>query len=113
MIGVCAERLYWRISLAVSKPSMSGMLTSSRIAANSVLEDLLQRLGARADADQVVAEVLEDGVKTSSFSGRSSTMRMLARSPSSCAEVVELRVQRHSQPLSTASRFIGSTGFDR
>ena len=29
------------------------------------------------------------------------------------AEVVELGVQRHSQPLRTASRCIGSTGLER
>ena len=44
MIGVCAERLYWRISAAVSKPSMSGMLTSSRMTANSRSQHLAQRL---------------------------------------------------------------------
>ena len=35
MIGVCALRLRCRISAAVSKPSISGMLTSSRITAKS------------------------------------------------------------------------------
>ena len=29
------------------------------------------------------------------------------------AEIVELRVQRHSQPLRTASRLSGSTGLER
>ena len=35
MIGVCAERWRSRISAAVSKPSMPGMLTSSRMTAKS------------------------------------------------------------------------------
>ena len=61
MIGVCAERLYWRISAAVSKPSMSGMLTSSRITANSCFSTSRQRLAARAHADDALPEVLEDG----------------------------------------------------
>ena len=82
MIGVCAERLYWRISAAVSKPSMSGMLTSSRITANSCLQDSLQRLAARARADEFWPRSSSTVRKTSSFSGRSSTIRMLARSPS-------------------------------
>jgi hypothetical protein len=35
MIGVCSELLRCRMSRAVSKPSIPGMLTSSRINANS------------------------------------------------------------------------------
>src|SRR5882724_1828582 len=80
MIGVCADFLYWRISFAVSRPSMSGMLTSSRITANSRAstsrsasepERTVTRFWPRS------SRMLE---KTSSFSGRSSTTRMLALS---------------------------------
>ena len=60
MIGVFSKRGCWWIRLAVSKPSMPGMLTSSRTTANSSLHQLLERLDARARAHQVLAEPLED-----------------------------------------------------
>src|SRR5215510_410157 len=80
MIGVCAERLYWRISFAVSRPSMSGMLTSSRITANSRC-----RLSVSAsDPERTITRFCSSSSrivrKTSSFSGRSSTIRMLVLS---------------------------------
>ena len=80
MIGVCAERLYWRISLAVSKPSMSGMLTSSRIAANSLFRISFSASAPERAQTSSWPRSSSTVWKTRSFSGRSSTMRMLARS---------------------------------
>ena len=48
MIGVWADRLRARISGAVSKPSMPGMLTSSRMTAKSFFSTCAQRLLAGA-----------------------------------------------------------------
>ena len=45
---------------AVSKPSMSGMLTSSRMTAKSCSQQLPQRLRAGAGRDEVLAQVLQD-----------------------------------------------------
>jgi hypothetical protein len=90
MIGVRADRLYWRISLAVSKPSMSNDDVGSP---RTRFEDLLQR-SRGAGADQLVAGSSSTISKTRAF-------RVVDdedwRSPSS-AEVVEFRVQQHSQP---------------
>src|SRR3954466_10794831 len=76
MIGVCAERLYWRISFAVSRPSMSGMLTSSRITANSRCRISF----SASDPERTITRFWPSSSrivrKTSSFSGRSSTIRM-------------------------------------
>ena len=77
------------------------------------LEDLLQRLRARAGADQVVAEVLENGLEDEQLLRQVVDDEDAGALAIVFAEVVEFRVQRHSQPLRTASRFIGSTGFDR
>src|ERR1044071_4740267 len=76
MIGVCAERLYWRISFAVSRPSMSGMLTSSRITANSRCRISF----SASDPERTITRFWSSSSrivrKTRSFSGRSSTIRM-------------------------------------
>jgi hypothetical protein len=77
------------------------------------LEDLLQRLRARAGADQVVAEVLENGLEDEELLRQVVDDENAGALAIVFAEVVEFRVQRHNQPLRTARRFIGSTGFDR
>ena len=82
MIGVCAERLYLRIRLAVSKPSMSGMLTSSRITANSRCSTSRKASVPERTKIRFWSSSSSTVRKTSSFSGRSSTTRMLARSGS-------------------------------
>ena len=80
MIGVWADFLYWRTSFAVSRPSMSGMLTSSRITANS--RDSTSR--SASEPERTITRFWPSSSrivwKTSSFSGRSSTTRMLALS---------------------------------
>ena len=52
-----------RIRLAVSKPSMSGMWTSSRIAANSSFSRRRKRLARRAHAHHLQAGLLEHGLE--------------------------------------------------
>src|SRR5919106_817245 len=77
MVGVCAERLYWRMRRAVSSPSMSGMLTSSRITANS----RARTSRSASDPERTMIRFCPSSsrmvLKTSSFSWRSSTTRML------------------------------------
>src|SRR6185503_18905599 len=80
MIGVCAERLYWRISFAVSRPSMSGMLTSSRITANSRCRISFSASDPERTMTRFCSSSSRIVWKTSSFSGRSSTIRMLVLS---------------------------------
>jgi hypothetical protein len=113
MIGVCAERLYWRISPAVSKPSMSGMLTSSRITANSRCRISFSASLPEPHADDLVAEVLEDGAEDEQLLRQVVDDQDARAFVARIAQVVELRVAQHNQPLSTASRCIGSTGLDR
>src|SRR5436190_14659117 len=78
MIGVCAERLYWRMSFAVSRPSMSGMLTSSRITANSRFSTSFSASPPERTVTRFCPSSSRMLEKTSSFSGRSSTTRMFA-----------------------------------
>src|SRR5678815_4054339 len=80
MIGVCAERLYCRISFAVSRPSMSGMLTSSRITANSRCRISFSASDPERTSTRFCPSSSRIVRKTSSFSGRSSTIRMLVLS---------------------------------
>ena len=61
MMGTCCRRGRCRIIAAVSKPSMSGMLTSSRITAKSRCQQLPKRFGAGPHADHVLAEIGEQG----------------------------------------------------
>jgi hypothetical protein len=110
---VFAERLYLRISAAVSKPSMSGMFTSRRTAANSFLR--ISRSASAPERAQTSScpRLSSTVVKTSSFSGQvvddeDAGALVVVRS-----RFVRVRAQRHSQPLSTASKCIGSTGFER
>src|SRR5678815_4122550 len=80
MIGVCAERLYCRISFAVSRPSMSGMLTSSRITANSRCRISFSASDPERTMTRFCSSSSRIVWKTRSFSGRSSTIRMLVLS---------------------------------
>src|SRR5918999_5653144 len=80
MIGVCADFLYLRIRLAVSKPSMSGMLTSSRITANSRRSTACSASPPERTITSSCPSSSRIVWKTSSFSGRSSTIRIAALS---------------------------------
>src|SRR5262245_38586475 len=83
-MGVWADFLYCRIRPAVSSPSMSGMLTSSRMTANSI-----SRMYFRASCpDRALTMFCPSSsrivLNTTCFSGRSSTTRMLTFSGASC-----------------------------
>src|SRR5262245_58040187 len=80
MIGVCCDFLYLRISVPVSMPSMSGMLTSSRITANSRSSTSRKASDPERTMIRFWPRSSRIVLKTSSFSGRSSTIRMLALS---------------------------------
>src|SRR5437773_452043 len=97
MIGVCAERLYWRISFAVSRPSMSGMLTSSSTTANSRCR--ISRSACEPERTSTSSCPSSSRMlwKTSSFSGRSSTIRIAAFSSPCCMAGVFLAMQPASQ----------------
>ena len=60
MIAVCSKRGCSRIIAASSKPSSSGMQTSTRTTATSFLQQLLERLARRVGPDQVLAELPQD-----------------------------------------------------
>src|SRR5687768_16820218 len=81
MIGVWAERFRLRIRAAVSKPSMSGMFTSSRMTAKSCLSTCLS-----ASAPELAMTISCPSSSTITrytrcFSDRSSTIRILVVSP--------------------------------
>ena len=99
MIGVWAERRCLRISAAVSKPSMSGMLTSSRITANSRFR--ISRSAAAPDCTGTRFWPSSSSTvwNTSSFSGRSSTIRMLAFSSRARLQRRRRRSRRRSCAL--------------
>src|SRR3989337_1707407 len=80
MIGVSGDFWYWRIRRAVSSPSMSGMLTSSRITANSRAR--ISRSASEPERAVTISCPSSSRMlsKTSSFSGRSSTIRIAALS---------------------------------
>src|SRR3954470_16643609 len=87
MIGVWRQRLSWRMSEAVSKPSMSGMRTSSRMTAKSFLRtcrsaSLPERAGMtlRSGADSRCCSAIR-------LCSSSSTTRMLT---------LEVRTDRRS-----------------
>ena len=69
MIGVFAERARPRMRAAVWKPSSCGMLTSSRITANSVAQERAQRFGAGARGDDAVVAVGEDRLEREQLVG--------------------------------------------
>src|SRR4051812_44501341 len=80
MIGVCADLRRERMSSAVSRPSMPGMFTSSRITAHS-----LSRSQRKASTpDEAVTMFCSSSSRmvrnTTRLSSRSSTMRMFDRS---------------------------------
>ena len=60
MIGVWADRLPLRISAAVSKPSMPGMLTSSRMTAKSCCSTCRSASAPDRADDEVLAQLLQD-----------------------------------------------------
>src|SRR5262245_3517738 len=88
MIGVWADLLYWRISAAVSNPSMSGMLTSSRMTANSRRRSSANAAEPERTMTRFCPRSSSIDWNTSSFSGRSSTMRIFALSPRSAGFTV-------------------------
>src|ERR1700688_1899457 len=81
MIGVRSELLRWRTSAAVSKPSMIGILTSSRMTAHSCSSS--RRNASRPEAAVTTFCPGSDRMASndSRFSALSSTTRMLTRSP--------------------------------
>src|SRR3954466_10365439 len=78
MIGVCADFLYCRIRRPVSRPSMSGMLTSSRITANSRFSTSRSASEPERTITRFSPSSSRMLLKTSSFSERSSTTSMFA-----------------------------------
>src|ERR1700704_3084530 len=88
MIGVVSERRRCRMRAAVSKPSIPGMFTSSRMTAKSCLSR--QRSASFPDAARTRFWFSSDNTVScaSSLSGRSSTIRMLTFS--SAGSVVAL-----------------------
>src|SRR6185295_14325429 len=77
MIGVCLVLLCWRMSSAVSMPSMSGMLTSSRITANSRSSSSRSASAPEAAITRFWPSSSSTTWKARRLSGRSSTTRML------------------------------------
>ena len=70
MIGVWAVWRRLRIIEAVSKPSISGMWTSSRMTANSRSSRISERLPSRARRDHVLSQAFEDGLVDQEFFGQ-------------------------------------------
>ena len=60
MIGVVSERGRCRISAAVSKPSIPGMFTSSRMTAKSCLSRQRNASLPERRADQILVQVCQD-----------------------------------------------------
>ena len=60
MIAVFWKRGCWRIMSAISKPSISGMLTSIRTTRDVGLQQLIQRLPPRRRLDKVLPKVRQD-----------------------------------------------------
>ena len=127
MIGVCADLRRARISAAVSKPSMPGMLTSSRMTANSCSSSQRSASSPERGGDDVLAELLEDRPEDEELVGQvvhDQDVRPLAaprRSPSRLGGDGAMRrcmfmriVPSAMQPArSTASSCSVSTGLDR
>ena len=61
MMGVCSERLRWRIKAAVSNPSNPGIITSRRMTAKSSRRRCRERVEARGCGHQGQRVVLDDG----------------------------------------------------
>src|SRR5262249_34257345 len=115
MIGVWADFLYCRMSFAVSRPSMSGMLTSSRITANS----RASTSRSASDPERTITRFSPRSSrivwKTSSFSGRSSTTRMLAFSSFiALASAVQPSAQdgQEMQPIDRLRQVVPGAGVD-
>src|SRR6185437_4427134 len=79
MMGVLRPFLCLRIRLAVSRPSMSGMLTSSRMTANSVRSTHFSASVPEVATTRLASTSSSRLLYTSRFSGKSSTMRICAR----------------------------------
>src|SRR5579864_1425132 len=78
MMGVCRERLSLRMSVAVSKPSMSGMRMSSRMSANSVFRICLSASFPAPAGTTLRPGPLRRCSIASRLWGSSSTTRMFA-----------------------------------
>src|SRR5437870_1974394 len=76
MIGTCWLLLRWRMRLAVSKPSIPGMFTSSRMTANSWFRTWRSASRPEYARTMVCPRSSSTASSASSFSGRSSTRRM-------------------------------------
>ncbi len=70
MIGVCDVRPCLRMSWAVSMPSMSGMLTSSTMTANSRSSSSRNASAPEFTSDEVLVEVLEHLAEREAFVGQ-------------------------------------------
>src|SRR5713101_2383726 len=83
MIGVTRERARSRISFAVSKPSMRGIRTSSRITARSWLSAQRRASSPESASRRFWSRLPSSSRRAYKFFGSSSTRRMLAlRAPS-------------------------------
>src|SRR5262249_54786192 len=80
IIGVCADFLRPRIRAAVSKPSMPGMFTSSRMTANSLSRTCRSASWPERTVITVCPNSARTDSRTSNFSGSSSITRMLTLS---------------------------------
>src|SRR5689334_22771507 len=99
MIGVCSERARRRIIAAVSKPSMPGMRTSSRITAKSRWRS--SRSAALPELALTISVGSSRRMDSSaiSFSGLSSTIRTLASSGIARSSPVQPDPQQREQLL--------------
>src|SRR4051794_37338182 len=111
MIGVCSERFRSRISAAVSKPSISGMLTSSKMTAKSSLSR--QRNASRPECALTMVWPSSSSVASIDriFSGMSSTMSMLTGSVVFIKNLDPSPVTRDERPPKSTSASVSEVRF--
>src|SRR5262245_22479035 len=90
MIGVACERSRPRISLAVSKPSMPGMRTSSRITAKSCLSASLSASSPDCAASSVWPSEASSSCSANRLFGSSSKILIVDDEPKSLFALQEL-----------------------
>ncbi len=111
-IGVWAHRLRPRMSWAVSKPSIPGMLTSRRTSANSSRRRWRSASSPDAAATSSMPGSSRTDRYTSCCSGRSSTTRIFTTSEGRMS-LHQGRRYRRNHARSTAASWVVSTGLAR
>ena len=79
MIGVCCDRLRWRIRAAVSNPSIAGILTSIKMRAKSSLRRERRASTPERAFITFTSNVFRTSSSASRLLGWSSTRRRLTR----------------------------------